>query len=88
MGTSVKSEFIKIRVSKEQKELFKRVAELKGITMTDLLVVGTEQRALQDLDKATERESLEPRVETLERKLELTKARLEERRKLSKKFFK
>lgn len=88
MGTSVKSEFIKIRVSKEQKELFKRVAELKGITMTDLLVVGTEQRALQELDKATERESLEPRVETLERKLELTKARLEERRKLSKKFFK
>lgn len=83
-----KDDYIRVRLSTEQKKLFKMVAEAKGITMSDFVLVATEQRALQELDKSKERESLEPRVETLERKLELTKARLEERRKLSKKFFK
>ena len=35
---AIKNDYIKVRVSKEQKKLFKRVAELKGITMTELLV--------------------------------------------------
>ena len=83
-----KDDYIRVRLSTEQKELFKRVAELKGITMSDFVLVATEQRALQELDKVTERTLLEPRVESLEKKLELTKVRLEERRKLSKKFFK
>ena len=48
---AIKDDYIKVRVSKEQKNLFKKVAELKGITMTELLVGGTEERALRELDK-------------------------------------
>lgn len=83
-----KDDYIRVRLSKDQKELFKRVAELKGMTMSDFVLVATEQKALQELDKSIERKSLEQRVNRLEKELELTKARLEERRKLSKKFFK
>ena len=36
---AIKDAYIKVRVSKEQKKLFKKVAELKGITMIELLGV-------------------------------------------------
>ena len=65
---AIKDDYIKVRVSKEQKKLFKRVAELKGITMTELLVGGTE-RALRELDKIEGTKSLELRVSELEKKL-------------------
>ena len=55
---AIKDDYIKVRVSKEQKKLFKRVAELKGITMTELLVGGTEERALRELDKIEGTKSL------------------------------
>ena len=66
---AIKDDYIKVRVSKEQKKLFKRVAELKGITMTELLVGGTEERALRKLDKIEGTKSLELRVSELEKKL-------------------
>ena len=54
---AIKDDYIKIRVSKEQKKLFKRVAELKGITLTELLVGGTEERALREINKIEGAES-------------------------------
>ena len=38
---AIKDDYIKVRVSKEQKKLFKRVAELKGMTRTGLVGCGT-----------------------------------------------
>ena len=67
---AIKDDYIKVRVSKEQKNLFKKVAELKGITMTELLVGGTEERALRELDKIEGTKNLELRVSELEKKLQ------------------
>ncbi len=82
----VKDEYIKVRVSKEQKELFKRVAQLKGITMTDLLVVGTEQLALQEQEKLKQRATVVARAERMDRQIASIKVRMEKRKKFSKKF--
>lgn len=85
---AIKTDYIKVRVSKEQKELFKSVAEQKGITMTDLLVEGTEQRALKELEKLVGTEDLEVRVTELEKKLQEIKLKMESKReKKSKKGF-
>ena len=74
---AIKDDYIKIRVSKEQKKLFKRVAELKGITLTELLVGGTEERALREINKIEGAESLEERVAEVEKKLQEIKLKLE-----------
>ena len=58
---AIKDDYIKVRVSKEQKKLFKRVAELKGITLTELLVGGTEERALREINKIEGTSSTRPR---------------------------
>lgn len=44
---AIKDDYIKVRVSKEQKKLFKRVAELNGITMTELLVGGDRGKSFE-----------------------------------------
>lgn len=85
---AIKNDYIKVRVSKEQKELFKRVAEMKGTTMTELLVVGTEQRALKEINKNEGTESLEQRVAEVEKKLQEIKAKMECQRAEKKSFFK
>lgn len=85
---AIKNDYIKVRVSKEQKELFKRVAELKGITMTDLLVEGTEERALREEKKIEGTESLEIRVVEIEKKIQEIKAKMECQRAEKKSFFK
>lgn len=85
---AIKDDYIKIRVSKEQKQLFKRVAELKGITMTELLVGGTEERALREENKIEGTESLELRVAEVERKLQEIKVKMESKRAEKKSFFK
>ena len=47
----VKDAEIKIRVTKEQKELIKRIAKAKGMTMSEFIVVTTERTAMKkDLD--------------------------------------
>lgn len=89
MDTRVKKDsYIKVRVSKEQKELFKRVAELKGITMTDLLVVGTEERALKEELKLDGTELLAHRIDEVEQKLQEIKCKMECQRTYKKSFFK
>ena len=85
---AIKYDYIKVRVSKEQKKLFKRVAELKGITMTELLVGGTEERALRELDKIEGTKSLELRVSELEEKLQDIKLKMEIQRVKKKSIFK
>ena len=85
---AIKDDYIKVRVSKEQKKLFKRVAELKGITMTELLVGGTEERALRELNKIEGTKRLEFRVSELEKKLQEIKLKMESQKAEKKSFFK
>ena len=85
---AIKDDYIKVRVSKEQKKLFKRVAELKGITLTELLVGGTEERALREINKIEGAESLEERVAEVEKKLQEIKLKMERSKADKKKFFK
>ena len=85
---AIKDDYIKVRVSKEQKNLFKKVAELKGITMTELLVGGTEERALRELDKIEGTKNLELRVSELEKKLQEIKFKMESQKAEKKSFFK
>lgn len=85
---AIKDDYIKVRVSKEQKKLFKKVAELKGITMTELLVGGTEERALRELDKIEGTKSLEQRVEEVEKKIQEIKLKMESQSSRRKSFFK
>ncbi|MDU3513447.1 MAG: hypothetical protein ACLS50_10445 [Clostridium sp.] len=84
---AIKDDYIKVRVSKEQKKLFKRVAELKGITLTELLVGGTEEIALREIHKIEVSESLEQRVAEVERKLQEIKLKMENQRGEKKKSF-
>ena len=85
---AIKDDYIKVRVSKEQKKLFKRVAELKGITRTELLVGGTEERSLRELDKIEGTKSLELRVSELEKKLQDIKLKMDSQSLKKKSFIK
>ena len=85
---AIKDDYIKVRVSKEQKKLFKRVAELKGITLTELLVGSTEEIALKEQKKLENKESLEQRVVEVEKKLQEIKLKMESQKAEKKSFFK
>lgn len=87
MGTDTKkNETIKIRVSKDQKDLFKDVATKKGISVTELLIVGTEELIAKEKLKNKEIEVITPRIDRLEKELEIVKSRMEHRKQATKKF--
>ena len=65
---AIKDDYIKIRVSKEQKELFKDIAKKKNISMSKFIIVSTEERALREKEKFEGTKSLELRVSELEKK--------------------
>ena len=48
---AIKDDYIKIRVSKEQKALFKDIAKKKKISMSEFMIVATEERALREKEK-------------------------------------
>ena len=85
---AIKDDYIKVRVSKEQKKLFKRVAELIGITLTELLVGSTEEIALKEQKKLENKESLEQRVVEVEKKLQEIKLKMESQSSKKKSFLK
>ena len=66
---AVKNDYIKVRVTTEQKKLFKDIAKKKKVSMSELMIGGTEERALRELDKIEGTKSLELRVSELEKKL-------------------
>lgn len=84
----IKDDVIRVRVSKEQKELFKSIAKRKKVSMSEFIVVATEERALKEQEKLKNKESLEKRVEYLESKLQEIKAKMESQRVDKKSFFK
>ncbi|HBI6887358.1 CopG family transcriptional regulator [Clostridium perfringens] len=72
----VKDEFIKVRVTSEQKKLFKKVAKELGITMTDLLVVGTEEFAKSKLEIIKSRKEIEARSLKMEEQIKTLRNKL------------
>ena len=88
---AIKDDYIKIRVSKEQKELFKDIAKKKNISMSKFIIVSTEERALREKEKFEGTKSLELRVSELEKKLQEIKLKLEsqssKKKSLLKNFF-
>ena len=74
---AIKDDYIKIRVSKEQKALFKDIAKKKNISMSKFIIVSTEERALREKEKFEGTKSLELRVSELEKKLQEIKLKME-----------
>ena len=74
---AIKDDYIKIRVSKEQKELFKDIAKKKNISMSKFIIVSTEERALREKEKFEGTKSSELRVSELEQKLQEIKLKME-----------
>ena len=85
---AIKDDYIKIRVSKEQKALFKDIAKKKKISMSEFMIVATEERALREKEKFEGTKSLELRVSELEQKLQEIKLKIERSKADKKKFFK
>ncbi len=54
---AIKDDIIRVRVSKEQKELFKSIAKGKKVSMSEFMVVATEERALKEQEKLENKES-------------------------------
>ena len=85
---AIKDDYIKIRVSKEQKELFKDIAKKKNISMSKFIIVSTEERALREKEKFEGTKSLELRVSELEKKLQEIKLKMESQKAEKKSFLK
>lgn len=85
---AIKDDYIKIRVSKEQKALFKDIAKKKNISMSKFIIVSTEERALREKEKFEGTNSLELRVSELENKLQEIKFKMESQKAEKKSFFK
>lgn len=84
----IKDEVIRVRVTKEQKELFKAIAKGKNVSMSEFMVVATEERALKELEKNVDTKRLELRVAEVEKKLQEIKVKMENQRAVEKRFFK
>ena len=85
---AIKDDYIKIRVSKEQKALFKDIAKKKNISMSKFIIVSTEERALREKEKFEGTKSLELRVSELEKKLQEIKLKMESQSSKKKSFLK
>ncbi|MBS5825049.1 MAG: CopG family transcriptional regulator [Clostridium argentinense] len=73
---AVKDEVIRVRVSKAQKELFKKVAKNSGISMSELMVVATKNVATQKEEYNKSREVIELRAVRMENEIQELKKRL------------
>ena len=67
---AIKDDYIKVRVSTEQKILFKDIAKKKKVSMSEFILVATEEKALREKEKIEGTENLDLRVTELEKKLQ------------------
>lgn len=84
---AIKNDYIKIRVSTEQKELFKDIAKKKKVSMSEFIIVATEERALREKEKFEGTKSLEFRVSEVDKKLQEIKVKMEAQRAKKKVFY-
>ena len=84
---AIKNDYIKIRVSTEQKELFKAIAKKKKISMSEFIIVATEERALREKEKFEGTKSLELRVSEVDKKLQNIKVKMDIQRTKKNSFY-
>ncbi len=86
---AIKNDYIKVRVSTEQKILFKDIAKKKKVSMSEFILVATEEKALREKEQIEGTENLDLRVTELQKKLQEIKLKMESQRteKNRKKFF-
>ena len=85
---AIKNDYIKILVNTGQKELFKDIAKKKKVSMSEFIIVATEEKALREKEKFEGTNSLELRVSELEKKLQEIKFKMESQKAEKKSFFK
>lgn len=78
---ATKREEIKIRLTKEQKELIKRVADKQGISMSEFILNKIEPVAKQIECNLDNKEKIETRINSTEQKLHKIKFKMEKRKK-------
>ena len=66
---AIKDAEIKVRLTKDQKELFKRIAKSQGMSMSEFIVVTTEQRAKGNEENIKFQKMIEDRAMRTEKKL-------------------
>lgn len=81
-----KQEEIKIRLTKEQKDLIKRVAKQQGTTMSDFILRYMEPIALSKEFDFKNKDIIEERVENTESKIQDLKRSMENRKGNKKSF--
>ena len=77
---ATKREEIKIRLTKEQKELIKRVADKQGLTMSEFILNKIEPVAKQIECNLDNKEMIEERINNTEQKLQEIKVTMEKRK--------
>ena len=77
---------MKIRTKKKVKQ--KHIAKKKKISMSEFMIVATEERALREKEKFEGTKSLELRVSELEKKLQEIKLKMESQKAEKKSFLK
>lgn len=83
-----KLEELKIRLTKEDKELIKNAAAVKGITMTQFILDMAVPTAKRELEYINHKDIIEDKVVHTEQQLQKVKKNLEQRKVQSKSLFK
>jgi uncharacterized protein (DUF1778 family) len=77
---ATKKEEIKIRLTKEQKELIKRVADKQGLTMSEFILNKIEPLAKSIECNLDNKKMIEERINNTEQKLQEIKVNMEKRK--------
>lgn len=76
----VKDEVMRVRVTKEQKEKLKRIAKVKGKTLSEILSVATEHEIKKFEEQNKFYDEINRRFVATEKRLQEIKRKLEERK--------
>ncbi|MBA8937831.1 hypothetical protein BCM18_005793 [Clostridium beijerinckii] len=81
VGTiAIKNAEIKIRVTKEQKELFKKIAKAENMSMSEFIIVTTEYLARKKDENMKSKDMIERRAAKTEEKIMKLKKKLNKNR--------
>lgn len=81
VGTiAIKDSEIKIRVTKEQKELFKQIAKAENMSMSEFIIVTTEYAARKKAESIKSKDMIEARALRTESKILELKKKLNKNR--------
>lgn len=76
----MKDDYIKIRVTKEQKELFKKIAKAENMSMSEFIIVTTEYAAKRKAEYIKSKDVIESRAMRTESKILELKKKLNKNR--------